>query len=334
MVAWLRIGVAVSVAAVVGACAQLPSAENVTAFANATTKVADVLKSAIDVNTDLAQRDTEEERALVYISGIRRCAFLASASPQPNPSEPDITKCPAEPADQDVRERTGKIRPEFQLPPVSDKAISEKALQPRRKLVEALSQYAKGLSAAASQGDVQALEAASVTLASTVSTAISPLLGPTAPIIGPLAKLAGRGLGLAIGNAYAIEVGRIIKETDPFVQQAVSELKSSIAIVNTHNEVLLKGWLATKWANLQLIQKQVLVSRSDAYKDYRAAVAEGAELKAKVEALKNFGQILDGLGKAHAALAKGGVDGDAALTRFIDLTGNLSDLLPLLKPSK
>jgi hypothetical protein len=289
---FISVGIAAAAALLLAACAQLPSDAKVKAFGQATEAAADILKRTIDVHLELAQRLGEESAAVAYIGGKK----------------------------------------DFKFPPVNWATIDKEALAPRRQLVDAIGAYGKALVAASDKGTIDQLEASVITLASTVGTAVAPLVGgASVPLISPTAKIVGRGIGLAAANAYATEIYAVISRTDPVIRKAAYELEISIREIDRNNRSKFKKWESAKRAVLATIVEGPNISRSITYADYKAAVAEARSIDAKLTALAAYKKVLDAMVKAHAGLASPDTDATASLAKFIEITKEVTGYIEAIK---
>jgi hypothetical protein len=209
----------------------------------------------------------------------------------------------------------------------------EKEALPSKELIQAIADYADALSSAADAGTINDLRTAAGTLASTVGTAVSPFAGPAVPLIGPAASLIGRGIGLAIGNAYAIEIREVIVMTDPSVKAAAAILKKSLAIIARNNRTKIDEFTVAKTGNLGEIRDDPNFSKSLGYGDYHAANTETRALMATNVALRRYKQILDKLVAAHESLMAPESDASAALVDFSATIKDIAALTTALKPA-
>jgi hypothetical protein len=282
-----------SVAVLLSACAQLPSDQKVKMFAGATTAASNMLQSGIDLNVDLAQRLGEEEAAHEYIANPKSDIALTS---------------------------------------IDFSSIKKEAL-PSKELIQAIADYADALSTAADAGTINDLRTAAGTLASTVGGAVSPFAGPAAPLIGPVASLIGRGVGLAIGNAYTVEIREVIVMTDPAVKHAAAILKKSLTAIAHDNRTKIDELKLAKTGNLGEIRHDPNFSKSLGYGDYHAANTEIRTTIATNIALQQYGQILDKMVAAHESLMAPESDPNAALVDFAATIKDIAALTTALKPA-
>jgi hypothetical protein len=283
---------ALSLAALLAACAQLPSDQDIKAFAKATAAASAMLKSGVDLNVDLAHRIGEEKAAHNYIS---------------------------------------KSKPGIALTSIDFPNIEKEAL-PSKELIQAIADYADALSNAADAGTISDLRAAAGTLASTVGAAVSPFAGPAVPIIGPAATLIGRGFGSAIGNAYANEIREIIVTTDPAVKDAAAVLKKSLAIIARNNRRKIDILTGAKIGNLKEIRDSPNFSKGVGYVDYRAANNELRALIAANIALQQYRGILDKMVAAHESLVAPERDASTALADFAATIQSITALTTAVRP--
>ncbi len=309
MVAWLRVGAIAGLLALLGACAQLPSDAKVKAFGDATSKVSSIYKDSVAMNAEMAQRLGDETGANKFINGDEIGVQAAKAS------------APGRATDST-----------FNFPPRNYATISGEALKSHGQLIAAVGNYGKALGEAADKGTITELEAAATTLGAAVGVALTPIAGSAAiPIISPAAKWMGRGLGLAVTSAYAVEIQQVMNETHPVLLAAAVELKNTLRIIKRNNDEKLDDLKTDMNKTLQSIRIDPKVPRNVLNAEYRASAAEYRALSAKHDALTGYSQILDALVKAHKALLEGGPDSDKALTAFLDLTKQLGDLASAAK---
>ncbi len=295
----ISVFVAAIAAFALAACAQLPSDAKVKAFGDATTSVSDALNKVIDVNAELALRTGEEYGARPYI------------------------------------EYTANEKSAFKFPPEKAPGIRSKVLIPPRQLIAAVGGYAKALAAAADKGTIKDLEAAAVTLSSTVGAVAAPLAGPAVvPLITPAAKLVGRGIGLAIANQYALEIRNVMQETHPYLVKSAAILKNVIGHVYQNSKTLYGLWASQKKNVLIRLRNDSTVNRSVSYDNYRAAAAMAYAIQAKLDALSTYSRVLDAMVNAHASLISDQPDSSEAFSRFIELAKELDDFLLATKEAK
>lgn len=329
MSAWIRVSAAIGMAAMIGACAQVPTAPKIKAFADATGSTLNVYNQSIDLNRELAQRYGDERAARAY---------LISAS------DSDCQEF-RDKASVLIRDKEYKklvdLKPKttcgYNLPTDPGSGISPENRKVRTALIKAIAGYAAALGEASDNGEIEKLEAAAVTLGTVASTAFNPLLGSAAaPIISPASKAIARGLGLAMGNAYAVEVREIMARADAPLKESVRLLKRSLDAIKHDNEAKLSGWIGMKKTNLSFItdwpnKNFNSATKGEAYNQIRAAASEARALQDKIDALQNYGEVLDALLKAHAELLEPDEQGGAALGRFIKLSDDLTAVAATLQ---
>ncbi len=282
-------------------CTQLPSEPKIKAFGQAIEGAADIFKRTVDAHLELAQRLGDDSAALVYIT-----------RPESN------------------------VLPDYNFPPIDFDTIKNEALLPRRQLIDAIAGYGKALAEASDKGAIDQLEAAAITLATTAGTAFAPLIGGAAiPLISPAARLAGRGIGLAVSNAYATEIYAIMQRIDPVIAKAVAELVYSMQVIERRNEDNLNSWLGVKRAVLNTIREDGKRINSAAYIEFRGAVAEARSIEVKMLALKRYRQVLNALAAAHKSMATPEEpDGEFALVRFISITKDVESMIAAANATK
>ncbi len=328
MVAWLRIGVAVSVAAVVGACAHLPSDAKVKQFASAVDKAAAVYIQSISFNRDISEKTGEENAAGVYIArggaaDDAECIALAKRTAQ------ILVGMSAQSASKACK---------YSLPPESTKQISDENRKLRLSLMNAIGGYAKALGEAADKGAIDNVEAAVMTLGAATSTAVTPLLaGAAIPVLSPATKIVARSVGLAVGNAYAVEIRQVMAQAEEPLKKAVILLKASVVEIRKNNERKFRDWRIQKKANLGIIAAKPdsddlsRSTTSEAYVAFRVAVSEARDLQTKAVALDGYENVLDSMLKAHAELLEPDADASDALAKFTKVTDDFAALAPTLQ---
>lgn len=295
-IAALNIGLSLLLAAHLSACAQLPDQANVKKFADATTSVAAIFTSSININADLAQREGVERDALIYLN---------------QDSVPGNT---------------------YQLPPKPAQEISTKALASQRALIAAIGKYAQALSSASDPATIQNLQTAATSLSASIGTAAAPFAGPAVvPIVTPVSQLIGRGFGLAVENTYGPEIRDIMVATHPALRDATQHLKISFAAIINQNQNKLNLWRGAKIEVLKKI-RATPGENAAAIGEFRNAVSEAQDLQSKVEVLQNYSLLLDSMVAAHAGLIARGPSSDADLANFVDLVNQVTTLISITKP--
>jgi hypothetical protein len=291
------VGIVLLLVAAAVSCARLPSDPSVKAFGQGVEAAADVFNRTVDVHLELARRLGDEQSALDYI-------------------------------DSDSK-------PDYSFPPSDFAKIKKEALLPHRQLIEAIGGYGKALAEASDKGTIDQLEASAISLATAAGTAVAPLIGGAAvPLVSPAVRLAGRGIGLAVANAYATEIYAVIRRMDPVIRKAADELAFAIQTVERNNRDKLEAWRGAKRANLDTIRSDSKVTRSEAYADFRAAVAEARAIETKIDALKQYKRLLDSMVAAHHALTSVETDADVALVRFIEISKDVGSLIAATSTAK
>jgi len=219
----------------------------------------------------------------------------------------------------------------FTLGDMPDRFFDPARINVRRQALSALSAYGSALKRAADGTAIADLENASVRLGEAAGKIVAAASPVSAPIIGPAAKLAGRGIGFVIGNAYAAEIQSIIVARDPDVAIVVELLKADLAVI--------AGALQLQFDDLQIQRKLTLVNvRSDRrvdrlrlYAEYESARRELDILKLQVAAANSCGAVLDGIVEAHSELVRNEPDAAASVARLVALTNDLSELVAAIR---
>lgn len=223
------------------------------------------------------------------------------------------------------------VRSRWSLGDRPDAMLSEVSLQPRLAALAALNEYAEALKSAADQGVIDRLEQAATNLGTAVSGVATVASPASAPIVGPAIRIASRGLGYLLGNAYAGEIHAIIVAHDADVQAIVDVLKVDLAGISGVLRLQLDDYEKQRKLTLLEIQQDPLVDRLALYHEYKVARQDVSGLKVLVAAISNYSQLLSNLAETHSALAQDKPDAQAALNKFMSLTADLSTLLTAVK---
>lgn len=268
------------------ACSAVPKLDKVDDFSVAADNSTELLKTAAAANRNIAIRRGEESEAVNY-----------------------ITKAPF----------TLLVQPEA--------ALDERVFTARLETLNALQAYAKALKLAVDEGVTTKLEEASARLGTTGGS-----IAASSPLAAPAFKIAASGLGYALTGAHARRVQAIVKATDPDVQKVTKLLQKDFKDVAKDLKQQLSIFNANRHAALAVIRgnssldRLALRDRLELYREFKMARQDVSAQQALIAAVENYDQILEGLGKAHAALASGEPDNDVALKRFVALTNDLVDL--------
>ncbi|MBD9541442.1 hypothetical protein IB276_18470 [Ensifer sp. ENS04] len=229
--------------------------------------------------------------------------------------------------DQANRYVTGK---NFTLGDKPDRFFDPERINTRRQALQALGSYGAALKLAADGKTIQDLENASVRLGEAAGNIMSAASPVAAPIIGPATKVVARGVGFALGNAYATEIQSIITARDPDVKTVVQLLKDDLEIIAPALELQFDDLEVQRKLTLVNVRSDRRVDRLRLYAEYETARRELDTLKVQVAAANSYEGVLDAIVEAHSDLAKGEAEAAGSVARLVALTNDLSDLVAVI----
>jgi len=234
---------------VLAACAGLPSQSKVKGFGQATSSAADVLKKAIDLNSDLAQREGEDRDAQTF---LERGEF-------------DL------PTKDAIKLSDEVLKPRAELIAAIGKYGDSLATAADRGTTQDIQASATALASTVGQDISPVIGFAAI------------------PIVSPAAKLVGWGVGLAVANTEAVEVQEAMRRTHPILIRASNELKASLAIIVKNDQSHFDDWITQRSILLKKIQRsgdsgaalaefRVAAAQARDYETRKAAVSKYASL--------------------------------------------------------
>ncbi|MDX0985789.1 hypothetical protein GOL22_27200 [Sinorhizobium medicae] len=226
--------------------------------------------------------------------------------------------------DQANKYATGQ---DFSLDDVPDRFFDPKRISIRHQALSALRSYGAALKLAADGKTIQDLESASIRLGEAAGKIMSAASPASAPIIGPATKVVARGIGFALGNAYAAEIQSVITARDPDVKIVVQLLKEDLGVIVPALQLQFDDLEIQRKLTLVNIRSDRRVDRLHLYAEYEAARKELDTLKVQVAAANSYEDVLDAIVEAHGDLAKGEPDAAGSVARLVALTNDVTDLV-------
>ncbi len=215
----------------------------------------------------------------------------------------------------------------FSLGDMPDRFFDPQRINIRRQALAALGSYGAALKLAADGKTIQDLENASVRLGEAAGNIMSAVSPASAPVIGPATKVLARGVGFALGNAYATEIQSIITARDPDVKIVVQLLKDDLGVIVPALEMQFSDLQKLRKTTLVSIRLDRRVDRLRLYDEYEAARRQLDGLKIQVAAATSYADVLDAIVEAHGDLAKGDPDAAGSVARLAALTNDLAELV-------
>jgi hypothetical protein len=286
----LRALLLMATAALVG-CAQLPSPSKVKAFSQATSAASDVIKTGIDVNSDLALHEGEDIAARKFLLG----------SPYDLPPAGTLK----------LDERATKPRIELIA------AIG--------KYAQSLGAAADGTSIQDLQASATAL---ATTVGQDIAPLLGTA---AVPLVSPLAKIVGLGVGASVASSEAAEIRVIMERTHPILVSATDELKVSLAVILRNDKRHLRNWQTQKRSLLDQLQRQSPANAGAALAEFRAASTQARDYAARIDALSKYPRLLDAMVKAHEGLINPTERSETDLAQFLSLVQQLAGILSAVK---
>lgn len=266
-------------------CASYPEVARINAFGSAAKEVTGSVKLAQVSHQRIARSVSYEEGALEYVSTAKT----------PFPPEPSLKEVPSE--DWAARLSTTAALNEYAdaLAQVTSAGSSKKAADAIRRL-------------GASAGELS--KATDIPISSDLIAGVTSAVAGTA--------------NLAIANAEASRIRKIMKDADPLVAQTANLLAQDIAGLQTLATADALTWSGVRERVLRQLKMRQSSSRAELYVQYKSALADQATVDSLVATYGAMVVILPKFADAHHEVAVSS-DSTRALDEFLSATDQLRE---------
>ncbi len=197
----------------------------------------------------------------------------------------------------------------------------------RREAIAAIADYGKALKDLSADASLKKIEDAGARVGEAASKILEAF--PGLAIAAPIAKMAGRGLGIVVADKYTRRAQEIIRERNADIKILVAFLKEDLGVIYGNAVTQLAAYQIN--VDLQLRTFRPRVNAMGRYERYKAARREFRALAAATAAASNYADVLDGIARAHDALAKGEEDPTVASARLLGLATGLTAVIAAAK---